>query len=184
MDDWMKYPLDYLREDQGKVRPAMRIIAALLLLLISVTASAQEVSPRKQALIDELHRVTQQEAAALEVVQTITPSFIAQMKRSFPTVPDETWKEAGELFVGDFRSELPLFAKAGSEFWARNFTESELEELITFYKTPTGQKLSQKRGELNMETRKAAQTWGGSVGRRAGEKVEQFIRSKGHQPRT
>lgn len=51
--------------------------------------------------------------------------------------------------------------------YAENFTETELRDLIAFYKTPTGQKLLQKTPLLAQQTMAAGQTFGATAAREA-----------------
>lgn len=163
----------------GTLRQAFVSILALSIVCGANFAQAQQ--SRREVLAEELNRITNQEAQAMEFVEQGIPALMGRFKTVNPQIPETAWKVFTETMVDEFRRELPSFGRTIMKFWNDNFTEDELQNLVDFYKTPTGQKLAQKRPALAAASRSAGQVWGQEVGRRAGEKAEEKLRAMGYQ---
>ncbi len=137
------------------------------------TEAAAPISASKKAAIMELLKVTEADKRVDLVVaqmmgahQRQYPMMIAQVINSDPNLTDAQKKEMiekaqersarsserlRELFVqkidlGKVMDEVAL------KVYDKNFTESELRDIIAFYKTPTGQKSLQQMPEVLKES--------------------------------
>jgi len=129
-------------------------------------ASAQNsLTPEKMALIKELMKLMN----ASTNTEAFTNQFFEQLQISYVTLisqglledipqqklsPDEQKRlkseadEAAQRVLARFRTEFPkrinlveVLDQAGFEMYGKHFTEGELKELVTLYKSPTLQKL-------------------------------------------
>jgi hypothetical protein len=64
--------------------------------------------------------------------------------------------------------------------YARNFTAAELNEIIAFYRGPTGQKFVQRQGGILQESMAAGQKFGQSLGGELQRRMTDELRKKGH----
>jgi hypothetical protein len=64
--------------------------------------------------------------------------------------------------------------------YARHFTESELKDLLLFYKTPLGQKFTREEPGAIEEGLKGAQDWGDAFSETVMARVRADMRKKGH----
>jgi len=64
--------------------------------------------------------------------------------------------------------------------YARNFTAAELNEIIAFYRGPTGQKFVQRQGGIMQESMAAGQKWGQELGAELQRRMTDELRKKGH----
>lgn len=129
-------------------------------------------SPRKAALIKELLLVTNQKKSAEQQLE----AMLANMEETLPQVLAQivgarTQLEGDELLqkvtattqrmVKRYRELLPtrinfgeVTAEISTNLYAKYYTEQELQDLIDFYKTPTGQKAIATLPELTNEALK------------------------------
>ncbi len=136
-------------------------------------AAAAPLTASKRAAIMELLKVTEADKSVEQVVaqmmaahQRQYPMMIAEIVNSDPNMTDAQKKEMiekaqersassserlRELFVqkidlGKVMDEVAL------KVYDKNFTESELKDIIAFYKTPTGQKSLKQMPEVLKES--------------------------------
>ena len=64
--------------------------------------------------------------------------------------------------------------------YARNFTAAELNEIIAFYRGPTGQKFVQRQAGIMQESMAAGQKWGQALGAELQRRMTDELRKKGH----
>ncbi|HKV38535.1 MAG TPA: DUF2059 domain-containing protein [Blastocatellia bacterium] len=152
------------------------IVSFLAVLILSVTSQAQEsLTPEKRALIKELMTVTNVSANT----QSIMDTMLGQMGKIMPDMirsrlPKES-EEGGSAEDQEQRQELAaqvaervmkrfreLFPERVNmpgvveqiyyALYDKYFSEQEIKDLITFYKTPTGQKSIQVLPQLFSES--------------------------------
>ncbi len=115
------------------MKKVFRLLALIcVMVLCSHSASAQNVSQEYLNLTQELVQLTNvRETTINALVQTY--DNMPQLKFSIPTRDVVTeMVDAG----------MPLTIKATAEAYSKYFSLSELNQLIAFYKTPVGSKLS------------------------------------------
>ena len=66
-----------------------------------------------------------------------------------------------------------------AHIYARQFTADEMNRLIAFFQTPTGQKFIRKMPEIVAESQKAAMQWGQQVARDMFMRAREEARKKG-----
>lgn len=131
-----------------------------LVLLSGAPATGTPALTEQRALALELVEIVQPEPAYRSSLEQMTAQMIPQLEaqaraRGSSLPPD---------FKDRFRSVLLEIApydevmEWSSELYAQRFTVSEIKELIAFYKTPLGQKLSSKLPELMGEAGKRLAT--------------------------
>jgi hypothetical protein len=79
-----------------------------------------------------------------ESMPIVIDQLFSQVKSMYPTVPDAYWTEVkAELSKNGmddlFKEMIPVYKK--------HFTHQEIKDIINFYESPTGKKLSQKTPE-------------------------------------
>jgi hypothetical protein len=124
----------------------------------AVTGLAQQgISPEKRVLIQELRELTGVGALSLSASLSSTPNahepFTAQIEKD-PELTDAQKQELKTfIFLGtermhsqvrDFFADKAMMKQlsdeVGFQLYDKTFTDAELQELITFYRTPTGRK--------------------------------------------
>jgi hypothetical protein len=64
--------------------------------------------------------------------------------------------------------------------YARNFTAAELNEVVAFYRGPTGQKFIQKLPLITQESMVIGQRFGQSIGAEIRGRIVEELRKRGH----
>lgn len=91
-------------------------------------------------------------------------------KTSLPDVPGEFWDAMKAEMKIDELIELiiPIYAK--------HYSDEEVIQLIAFYKTPLGKKVTEKLPLITQEAYVAGEEWG----RKIGEKIVKKLTEKGY----
>ena len=154
----------------------MFLSTIVAILLVAVGASAQEsagISPEKIALVKELIEVTGSKEQSIKMMDTMmafqdvqTRSMIATMfdddKDMTPAdraMAKELATQSAERAIASvqefFRSEVDLVQMMETiviPIYSKHFTESELRDMISFYRTPTGQKMIRTMTDVVVES--------------------------------
>jgi Uncharacterized protein conserved in bacteria (DUF2059)/Type II secretion system (T2SS), protein G len=122
------------------------LIILLTALLIASTASAAEpnIYPKKQKLIRELLELTDAPKGAADAIIDILGGRLG-----LPIAPEEA---RGEVREG--KQVAAIAEETQMEIYDRYFTEKQLRDLITFFKTKTGQRYVEVARKMAAETRK------------------------------
>ena len=137
--------------------------------LLAPTAEPQTpVSPEMEATVRELMEVT----GVADVGAQMMEQMLEPMKRQMPDVPDDVWTGifAKVDMDGLIDLSIPIYAK--------HFEQSEIEELVAFYRTPVGRKAVSMMPVIMQETIVVGQQWGQTEARR----MFQELRALGYEP--
>lgn len=153
--------------------------AILMSLIVFTNARAQTgISPEKKKIIAEIVTVTKADKRIEQVMQ----AMFGQMNQMYPLMMQSSLKDRKDLtaaqkaeienalikknqdFVGRFQNKM-LKAINFQEYieatiyplYDKFFTEAELRDLLTFYKTPTGQKLNESLPQFAAESVRLSQ---------------------------
>ena len=141
-----------------------------LLVLISFIYSATAQTSRQDQKVKEFLEIS----GAGKMGAQMAKEMIANFQKSFSTVPSEFWEKVkAEINGPDLINMLvPVYSKY--------YTESELDELIKFYKTPIGQKVLAVTPEIMRESMQLGQSWG----RKIADKIIKELTEKGYKPQS
>jgi|JI10StandDraft_1071094.scaffolds.fasta_scaffold00359_3 N-glycosylase/DNA lyase len=142
-----------------------KIIA--LLICISVLQSGFSQKDSKEEKIKELLELTGSGKIGLQVFENIVNDF----QKSFKSVPEEFWvKFKAEAKAEDFVNMImPVYAKY--------YTETEINQLLEFYKSPIGKKVISTMPQLMQESMQIGQEWGEKLA----EKIYNQLEEKGYK---
>ncbi|AQX84222.1 DUF2059 domain-containing protein [Elizabethkingia bruuniana] len=144
----------------------MKKITILLLILAASLTFAQEqtVSPAKKEKIKTFLKLTNVLGVANQVMDNMINSYQTYYKQ----VPAEYWDELKKetANTNDFEELLiPIYSKY--------YTEKELDDIIAFYKTSTGQKVIKTMPDMTKESMQAGQEWGMKLGQKVMKKINE-----------
>ncbi len=93
--------------------------------------------------------------------------MIDMFKENYKNIPTEFWDECKKEVSSDELVSLyiPIYAKY--------YSESDLDELIKFYKTPVGQKMISIMPALMQDSMNAGREWGQKLRKRVSEKINE-----------
>ena len=137
----------------------------IILISFTIFSYSQDNIASKNEKIKSLMNLTGSGNLGISMLDTMISSF----KKSMPQVADEFWNE----FKKEVKAEdivnliIPIYDKY--------FTENEINELIAFYNTPVGKKMTMSLPSIAQESMAVGQIWGRSIG----EKVIKRLKEKG-----
>ncbi len=160
-------------------RLAMVVVTALSLSAIGLPAFAQqEVAPEHLALarkyIDLTDRANVYESAlvntAVETMHTMVaqkPDISTALETAITKTIDTYKDRKGEL--------LDQFAR----LYAARFTMDELQQIVAFYESPVGMKLSSTTGQINNDLQTVLQIWQSNLRTEFFAKVKAELKAEG-----
>ena len=136
------------------------------ILLLSTPFSLCAQSSVKSQKIRELMEISGSGKLGVQVIQTMLASY----EKTYPDVDKEFWEEVSKEFDADqlIKMIIPIYDK--------HFSEKEIDEMVTFYKSSVGKKLVSQLPSILTESMQAGEKWG----REVGEKVMQRLKGKGY----
>lgn len=128
-----------------------QLIIIAFLLTANLSLSAQ------QTTIEEDIRQMMELSGAGKLGIQVMEAMSTQFQRSLPEVPTEFWKEVMKEVNPDKMIDLiiPIYKK--------HFTQAEVQQLITFYKSPIGQKVSATLPAVTAESMEVGEQWGQEI---------------------
>ena len=152
---------------------------AVALLLASPAAYAQQPSAAAMATAKEIATVT----GATALFNPLVAGVVEQAKLLFLQQNPGLAKDLNEIAT-KMRSDLaPRFSELVNEVarnYAVNFTESELKDVLAFYKSPAGKKLISEQPKVVDASLKFAQTWANTLSDQVIAKMREELKKKGH----
>lgn len=144
----------------------MKKITILFLIMTGSLIFAQEqtISPAKKEKIKTFLKLTNVLGVANQVMDNMINSYQTYYKQ----VPAEYWNELKKETSNtkDFEELLiPIYSKY--------YTEKELDDIIAFYKTSTGQKVIKTMPDMTKESMQAGQEWGMKLGQKVMKKINE-----------
>jgi hypothetical protein len=88
--------------------------------------------------------------------------------------------EIAPLFQAEFSKLKDQLIDDAARLHARAFTKTELEEVLAFWKSPTGQKLATIQPKLNQAMMAIGQKYGEKAAAQVAEKMKAELRKRGH----
>ena len=142
------------------VKRRMGVVAIVLLLGLS-SAGLCLASPATEEAVKELLEVTGAGNLGVQMMQQMLPG----LKKLGPDLPESYWD--------DFISEVDPDELAGLivPIYQKHFSEEEIRELLRFYRSPTGKKVTETLPMVMQESMVAGQQWGRSLSQRVLKKA-------------
>lgn len=144
----------------------MKKIVLIVLLMTSGFSFAQTKTEKIKTLLT----LTNSANMGIQMASQFLDSF----KQAYPDVPNDFWEGVKkEMNLEEVENMIiPVYDK--------HFTEKEIDDFITFYKTDSGKKLIEKMPFVFQESQSAGQEWGRKIALKVYEKIEE--RSKYSSP--
>lgn len=141
-------------------------------------ASAQEVAPEIQALAKKYIELTDR-GAVFEV--TVVETGIETMRQIVSQNPElaDSVTEAIGTVIQEYNGRKGELLDQFARVYAVRFTLDELQQIVTFYESPVGQKLAQANVEINSDLQRVLQVYTNNLKREFFAKVRAELRSKG-----
>ncbi len=136
-------------------------------------------SPTHMALARELITVN----GLSRLVDPFLPQFSAQIRRGTVTRPElaKDLDQVLEAIKPEIEQQKQAMVETTARYYANTFTESELKDLIAFFKTPTGQKYLQLSPKVLDGLSLEAQRWAERTSQQVMSRVRDEMAKRGHQ---
>jgi len=144
---------------------------ALIALALVPCATALAQTDDTDSLEADVRRMMETSGAAATTTQIMT-QVVSQFRESLPQVPAEFWDRFLERVDGSDVVEMMV------PIYARHFTRAEIQDILAFYETPTGQKLIATMPTVMQEVLATSQQWG----RDLAEQLMEELKAKGYTP--
>ena len=130
--------------------------------VLSLSANAQTTS--KSQKINQLLELTGSRKVGIQVMNQMMNSF----KSSYSKVNEQFWE--------DFKNEVKAedLEKMIIPIYDKYYTESDIDQLITFYNSPIGKKMIATMPQVMQESMIAGQAWGKQIS----EKIQAKLKEK------
>ncbi len=147
-----------------RLLPAVAIFGLLATLLVAAApVAAQQQETTKEQDIRTLIEITRADSIGLQISESITGQMVERLRSARPDLSqqhleiltDETKKIVGE--------HLPLLMETIVSLYGERFTREEIREMNAFFRTPTGQKMVSKQGDLVTESVELGRLWGQAI---------------------
>jgi hypothetical protein len=152
---------------------------AVALALASPAAYAQQPSATAIATAKEVVIIT----GATTLFNPLIPGVVEQAKNLFLQQNPGLAKDLNEISTklrGDLAPRFEELVNNVAKNYATSFTESELKDILAFYKTPAGRKLISDQPKVVDATLKFAQTWANTLSEQVIAKMRDELKKKGH----
>jgi hypothetical protein len=143
-------------------------------------ADAQQPSAGAVATAKEL--ITVKGAGA--IYDPIVPGVIEHAKSVFLQANPTLGKDLNEVALKLRAEYAPRSAEVMNEvakLYAARFTEQELKDALTFYKSPLGRKLLAEEPNLLDQSMRNAQTWADKLSEEVIAKIRAEMKKRGHE---
>ena len=145
------------------------LLAAVCAVVLGVSSAAtqapaaRKVDPATAAAARRLLTVTGAVKLALNGMETM----INQQRGASPQVPGAFW----DAFTAHARRDTTQLLEMLVPIYATHLTRDEIEQLIRFYDSPIGKRLTAVQPLITQESMAAGQVWGEALGRTVGDSL-------------
>ena len=147
------------------MKKGLLFLAAFVLL----TFGAQAQSAEFKASVRKLMAVSGSDAT----LKMIPEQILSMIEQQAPALPESVEIQAmfsEEALLSLMDRMVPIYAKY--------YTQQDMDDLIAFYDTPLGKKLSTVQPQITLESMSVAQQWAAEIGQKVASKIMQSSTSE------
>jgi len=157
------------------------LVIGLTLASLGAAAPLRAQQPSANAILLAKEVVTLK--GGMVMFEPLIPGVVETAKNVFLQQNPMLSKELNEV-AAQLRSELDVRrAELGNEIakvYAQHFTEQELKDIATFYRTPLGHKMVIEEPKALQDSLKSAQAWADNLSREVFDRIRDEMKKKGH----
>jgi hypothetical protein len=143
----------------------MAVFAALLIAALPMSARAQsKVDPVALAKAKELLQVSNLVAMRDQMVGLVEAQIAALVLDANPDAEDKVDRAIADVIRPALKRRMPEYLDLAAGVYAEHFTRAELEQLVSFYKSPLGRKLMREQDALIPAMTQMSKQWINRVG--------------------
>jgi hypothetical protein len=157
---------------------ATAALAVSLALGAAAPALSQEISPDQLALARKYVDLTNKAQIYEAILATTAEQTSKLLSQHNPDVTDKIDAAIGKILETYKGKNDELFNQL-ARIYAATFTQDELQQIVTFYETPTGQKLASSAFTINRDAGKVMQLFAYNFGTEFVSKVRAELKAEG-----
>jgi hypothetical protein len=158
------------------VRSAM---LALGLIVLAGSAQAQQPSAAAVSMARELIALKGATSMYDPVLRGVVEQAKIVLLRTNPMLSKELTEVTAKLHA-EYAAKLQELRDISARVYAARFSEQELKDALSFYKTPLGKKLIQQEPQILDQSMKEVQTWGDKLSEEVISRMRAEMKKKGH----
>lgn len=147
---------------------SMKTILFAVFTFISVTTMAQSADSYSQVMKKYLIATN-----TLKNMQAMVPQMLKPFQENSPNVPKEFWDSFNEELLNDVVNQMTEML---TPIYQKYLTQKELENVLAFYESPAGKKISDVTPNITKEAVQVGQNWGASIV----TKIQARMKEKGY----
>ncbi|HEY8577571.1 MAG TPA: DUF2059 domain-containing protein [Devosia sp.] len=163
-----------------RAKALLAMVLGAVMLTSAVAAVAQEVPPEQMALARKYVDLTDSAGVYEIALVEIGMGTLSELTTQNPELAEEVDLAIGkvlETYQGRKGELLDQFAR----IYATRFTLEELQQIVAFYETPTGQKLAAANTEVNSDLQAVLQVFTNNTRSEFFAKVRAELRAQGFE---
>jgi hypothetical protein len=158
---------------------AAAALALSLALGVAAPALSQEISPEQLALARKYVDLTDK-ALIYEATMVMTAEQTSKLlTQQNPEIATQINDAIGKALEARRGKKDELFNQI-ARIYAVSFTPDELQQIVTFYETPTGQKLLGQSMSINQDVQKVMKIWTSNNGTEFVREVRAALKAAGY----
>jgi hypothetical protein len=154
---------------------------AIVVAALAVGRPVQAGEVELDAKIEKLMAMTNMTAMMRQIAPQIFSQITTVIRSANPDIPKDEIEAFRQEILSLFDRAMPQFAASMKPIYKKHFDEADIDAMIAFYETPTGQKAIRKLPMLVQESMAVGQIWGAQIGREAMRRVKERLREKGYK---
>lgn len=155
----------YMSGGDVKAKIACAAISLCLMIIACPTWASTANVRHKHTEIMELLRVMGMASLPKEMAPLISAQFVASLRHSDPSFSDRgvaATKELVRVYLSD-PARAGQFMQQLVPIYDHEFTATEIQQLIVFYKTPLGRKLAASMFTIDAESAQVGRAWAAEI---------------------
>lgn len=165
---------------QTLVRLAAAGVAAFLLCAAPATPSfAQQPSKNAMSLANEILEIK----GSMTIFEAVIPGVIEKSKATLLQMNPNLFKDLNDVATNlrkEFGPRLEALRSEIAQIYATRFTEQEMKDTLTFYKSPLGKKILAEEPTFVDRSMSAAQDWAIKLNDEVLQRFRAEMKKRGH----
>jgi len=149
------------------MRASVVAVCGLVLTISAATAQDQPNRPVDPAAAVSVRKLLAATGATKLMIGNLE-SMIASQRQNNPQIPAAFW----DAFLAHARRDTTRLVDMLVPIYAAHLTQPELEELLRFYNSPIGQRLTAVQPAIFKESMAAGESWGEQIARMVGDSLQ------------
>jgi hypothetical protein len=161
-----------------RAKALFAVVLSATIIALAMPAIAQEVPPEQLALARKYVDLTDKAAIYETTLVETAIQSMRQIVQQNPEIVDQTNAAITKIleeYKGHKSDLLDQFARV----YAIRFSMEELQQIVDFYSSPTGMKLAQGNGEINVDLQRVLQVFTGQMKQEFFAKLRAELRAQG-----